>query len=105
MITKNAGRFTAPNVQGRRGESTDTSSQAKAEGTAIASPKPAAVAAARAAHPQRIVVAFQTHRYTRTRDLYEDFVAVLSRCDVLVLLEVSLTNMVIHFVEVASSIL
>ena len=31
---------------------------------------------------------YQPHRYTRTRDLYEDFVAVLSRCDVLILLEV-----------------
>jgi UDP-N-acetylmuramate--alanine ligase len=31
---------------------------------------------------------YQPHRYTRTRDLYEDFVAVLSRCDVLVLLDV-----------------
>ena len=31
---------------------------------------------------------YQPHRFTRTRDLYEDFVAVLSRCDVLVLLDV-----------------
>jgi UDP-N-acetylmuramate--alanine ligase len=31
---------------------------------------------------------YQPHRYTRTRDLYEDFVAVLSGCDVLVLLDV-----------------
>jgi len=31
---------------------------------------------------------YQPHRYTRTRDLYEDFVAVLSRCDVLLLLDV-----------------
>ena len=31
---------------------------------------------------------YQPHRYTRTRDLYDDFVAVLSRCDLLVLLEV-----------------
>jgi UDP-N-acetylmuramate--alanine ligase len=31
---------------------------------------------------------YQPHRYTRTRDLYEDFVAVLSTCDVLVLLDV-----------------
>jgi UDP-N-acetylmuramate--alanine ligase len=37
---------------------------------------------------QRIVMIYQPHRYTRTRDLYEDFVAVLSRCDVLVLLDV-----------------
>ncbi len=37
---------------------------------------------------RRAVMVYQPHRYSRTRDLYEDFVAVLSRCDVLVLLEV-----------------
>lgn len=37
---------------------------------------------------RRIVMVYQPHRYTRTRDLYEDFVAALSDCDVLVLLEV-----------------
>jgi len=37
---------------------------------------------------RRLVMVYQPHRYTRTRDLYEDFVAVLSSCDVLVLLEV-----------------
>ena len=37
---------------------------------------------------RRVVMVYQPHRYTRTRDLYEDFVAVLSRCDVLVLLDV-----------------
>ncbi|MFK7974934.1 MAG: UDP-N-acetylmuramate--L-alanine ligase [Halioglobus sp.] len=37
---------------------------------------------------RRMVMVYQPHRYTRTRDLYEDFVAVLSGCDVLVLLEV-----------------
>lgn len=43
----------------------------------------------RQAWPQRrLVMIYQPHRYTRTRDLYEDFVAVLSQCDVLVLLEV-----------------
>ena len=43
----------------------------------------------RQAWPQRrIVMVYQPHRYTRTRDLYEDFVAVLSSCDVLVLLDV-----------------
>ena len=31
---------------------------------------------------------YQPHRYTRTRDLYEDFVDVLSRVDVLIVLEV-----------------
>jgi UDP-N-acetylmuramate--alanine ligase len=31
---------------------------------------------------------YQPHRYTRTRDLYEDFVEVLSRVDVLVLMDI-----------------
>ena len=37
---------------------------------------------------RRLVVVFQPHRYSRTRDLFEDFAAVLSRVDVLMLLEV-----------------
>ncbi|MFK5913209.1 MAG: UDP-N-acetylmuramate--L-alanine ligase [Woeseiaceae bacterium] len=37
---------------------------------------------------KRLVVAFQPHRYTRTRDLFEDFTSVLSSVDALVLLEV-----------------
>lgn len=37
---------------------------------------------------KRLVVAFQPHRYTRTRDLFEDFTAVLSNVDALVLLEI-----------------
>lgn len=37
---------------------------------------------------RRLVMVFQPHRYTRTRDLYEDFVTVLLRADVLVMLEV-----------------
>ncbi len=49
----------------------------------------ATLAAARAGWPERrVVLAFQPHRYTRTRDLFEDFVAVLSRADLLVLLDV-----------------
>lgn len=36
----------------------------------------------------RLVVVFQPHRYTRTRDLFEDFTKVLSSADVLILLEV-----------------
>lgn len=44
---------------------------------------------ARQAWPEkRVVMIYQPHRYSRTRDLYEDFVAVLSLCDVLVLLDV-----------------
>lgn len=37
---------------------------------------------------RRLVMAYQPHRYTRTRDLYEDFVKVLSQVDLLLLLEV-----------------
>lgn len=37
---------------------------------------------------KRLVMVFQPHRYTRTRDLYEDFVQVLSSCDVVLLLAV-----------------
>ena len=49
----------------------------------------ATVQALRQGWPERrLVMVYQPHRYTRTRDLYEDFVAVLSRVDVLLLLEV-----------------
>ena len=49
----------------------------------------ATIAAARGAFPgRRLVLAFQPHRYTRTRDLFEDFVKVLSTVDALVLAEV-----------------
>lgn len=37
---------------------------------------------------RRLVMVYQPHRYTRTRDLYDDFVNVLSKVDVLVLLDV-----------------
>lgn len=37
---------------------------------------------------RRLVMVYQPHRYTRTRDLYEDFVEVLSSVDALILLEV-----------------
>jgi len=49
----------------------------------------ATIAAARGAFPgRRIVLAFQPHRYTRTRDSFEDFVQLLSGVDALVLTEV-----------------
>jgi UDP-N-acetylmuramate--alanine ligase len=49
----------------------------------------ATVAAARGAFPERrLVLAFQPHRYTRTRDCFEDFVRVLSTVDALVLTDV-----------------
>ncbi|MDO5073345.1 MAG: UDP-N-acetylmuramate--L-alanine ligase [Neisseria animaloris] len=49
----------------------------------------ATLAAARGAYPNnRLVLAFQPHRYTRTRDLFEDFVGVLNTVDTLVLTEV-----------------
>lgn len=49
----------------------------------------ATMKAARGTFPERrLVVAFQPHRYTRTRDVFEDFVRVLSQADVLLLTEV-----------------
>lgn len=49
----------------------------------------ATLSAARGAYPgRRLVLAFQPHRYTRTRDLFEDFVKVLSTTDALILAEV-----------------
>jgi len=49
----------------------------------------AVIAAARGAFPgRRLVLAFQPHRYTRTRDCFEDFVEVLSSVDALILTEV-----------------
>jgi UDP-N-acetylmuramate--alanine ligase len=47
------------------------------------------LAAARGAYPgRRLVLAFQPHRFSRTRDLFEDFVKVLSSPDVLLLADV-----------------
>lgn len=49
----------------------------------------ATIAAARGAFPgRRLVLAFQPHRYTRTRDCFEDFVQVLSQADAVLLAEV-----------------
>jgi UDP-N-acetylmuramate--alanine ligase len=49
----------------------------------------ATLAAVRGAFPdRRVVLAFQPHRYTRTRDLFEDFVRVLSTADALLLTDV-----------------
>ena len=49
----------------------------------------ATIKAVRAGWPQRrLVVAFQPHRYTRTRDLFEDFSQVLYEADVLLITEV-----------------
>nr|WP_315483735.1 UDP-N-acetylmuramate--L-alanine ligase [uncultured Undibacterium sp.] len=49
----------------------------------------ATLSAARGAYPgRRLVLAFQPHRYTRTRDLFEDFVKVMSTADAVVLAEV-----------------
>lgn len=49
----------------------------------------ATIAATKASWPdRRLVVVFQPHRYSRTRDLFEDFTQVLSSVDVLVVLEV-----------------
>lgn len=49
----------------------------------------AVIAAARGAFPnRRLVMAFQPHRFTRTRDCFEDFVHVLSTADAVLLTEV-----------------
>ncbi|MDO5101823.1 MAG: UDP-N-acetylmuramate--L-alanine ligase [Lautropia sp.] len=49
----------------------------------------ATIAAVRGAYPgRRLVLAFQPHRYSRTRDLFEDFVRVLCQADQVVLTEV-----------------
>ena len=49
----------------------------------------ATIDAIRAGWPdRRLVMVYQPHRYSRTRDLYEDFVDVLSRVDVLILLDI-----------------
>jgi UDP-N-acetylmuramate--alanine ligase len=49
----------------------------------------ATLAAARGAYPgRRLVLAFQPHRYTRTRDCFEDFVKVMGHADVVLLAEV-----------------
>jgi UDP-N-acetylmuramate--alanine ligase len=43
---------------------------------------------AREIHTGRVVVAFQPHRYTRTRDLWDDFVTAFNDADVLVLTDI-----------------
>jgi UDP-N-acetylmuramate--alanine ligase len=48
----------------------------------------AVLAAARAARPPRIVVAFQPHRYTRTRDLMQEFGDALAPADEVVLTDI-----------------
>ena len=49
----------------------------------------ATIAAARGAFPgRRLVIAFQPHRYSRTRDCFEDFVKVLGTVDAVLLTEV-----------------
>jgi len=48
----------------------------------------ATLAAARGVHEGRIVVAFQPHRYTRTRDLFNDFATAFIDADVLMLTEI-----------------
>jgi UDP-N-acetylmuramate--alanine ligase len=68
-----------------------------AQGTAIVvddyghHPREVAVTqqAIKAAYPNsRLITVFQPHRYTRTKNLFEDFVQVLAETDVLIMLEV-----------------
>jgi UDP-N-acetylmuramate--alanine ligase len=48
----------------------------------------ATLAAARAAHPGRVVVVFQPHRYTRTRDCFDAFATAFGDADTLVMTEI-----------------
>jgi UDP-N-acetylmuramate--alanine ligase len=48
----------------------------------------AVLSAARAAKPSRVVIAFQPHRFTRTRDLMQEFAAALTNADVVVLTDI-----------------
>ena len=48
----------------------------------------ATIEAVRATAPQRLVVAFQPHTYTRTKALFEDFVRELGKADVVILAEI-----------------
>ncbi len=48
----------------------------------------ATLAAARALHQGRIIVAFQPHRYTRTRDLWDDFITAFNDADRVVISEI-----------------
>jgi UDP-N-acetylmuramate--alanine ligase len=48
----------------------------------------ATLEAARALHPGRVVVAFQPHRYSRTRDLWDDFITAFNDADLVLITEV-----------------
>lgn len=48
----------------------------------------ATIRAARDGFPRRLVVAFQPHRFTRTRDLFDDFVGAFDGTDVLILTDI-----------------
>jgi len=48
----------------------------------------ATLTAARAAYNKRIVVAFQPHRYTRTRDLFHEFIAAFNQADVVIVTDI-----------------
>ena len=48
----------------------------------------ATIEAVRATNPQRLIVAFQPHTYTRTKALFEDFVRELQKVDLVVLAEI-----------------
>ena len=48
----------------------------------------ATIAAVRSMHPERLVVAFQPHTYTRTSALFSDFVRELRKVDVAVIAEI-----------------
>lgn len=79
------GKFRFPDVEEKEGGSIELVDDYGHHPAEVA----ATIAAARGAYPEkRLVLAFQPHRYTRTRDLFEDFVKSLSATDVLLLAEV-----------------
>jgi UDP-N-acetylmuramate--alanine ligase len=86
-----------PNPLPQAGEGTNVSASASVSGSFTLiddyghhpAEMAATLEAVRGAFPgRRLVLAFQPHRYTRTRDLFEDFVKVLCSVDALVLAEV-----------------
>ncbi len=52
----------------------------------------AVISGLRGCYSQRLVVIFQPHRYSRTKDLFDAFVQVLSKVDVLILLDIYPAN-------------
>ncbi|MDE2118132.1 MAG: UDP-N-acetylmuramate--L-alanine ligase [Betaproteobacteria bacterium] len=96
-LTGSAGSSPSPQPSPLQGEGANVSSPASGRGSFTLiddyghhpAEMAATIAAVRGAFPgRRLVLAFQPHRHTRTRDLFEDFVKVLCTVDALLLAEV-----------------